>query len=109
MDRGYLVENAVLFEIIKSLKILTPLGFWRDKAKNEVDFILDRKYPVEVKYTKFTPPFPRGLHSFITRYNPQKGVVLTKVGESEVRISGTEVEYFPAWKISRKLMKIKKN
>ena len=52
VDRGQLLENAVFMQLVKGGY---DFNFWRDKKKNEIDFILQlkdqKKLALEVKST----------------------------------------------------------
>ena len=77
-DRGALIENYVFKQLYSNLEILDRLNFWRNKNKNEVDFILNGN-PVEVKFQNFnSPTVPRGLNQFIKQYQPDKTIIVTK-------------------------------
>lgn len=72
-DKGAMLENFIFSELIKKEK---QIKFWRSKGGAEVDFILEDKIPIEVK-TKSTKNIPKSLHSFIEKYKPKKGFILT--------------------------------
>jgi len=104
-DKGELVENCIFMEIVKSLPIDVPIGYWRDKAGNEVDFIINRHYPLEVKYSKFAYPLPRGFRTFISLYKPSKGFLIFREGEGKIKLRETYIDYFPPWKVTGNLQK----
>lgn len=56
MDRGIIVENLV-FKLLVDREDVRRLNFWRTQSKQEVDFIIDGKYALEVKYSgsRFDP------------------------------------------------------
>ena len=77
-DRGALVENFVFKQLYSNLQIMDQFNFWRNKNKNEVDFILNGN-PVEVKFQNFNSPnIPRGLKQFVKQYQPYKTIIVTK-------------------------------
>lgn len=96
-DIGWLVENFV-FSTLKR-KNLGRINFWRTKSKAEVDFILQRQgeiIPIEVKYS-FFPSISRSFHSFIKKFSPKTGYVLTR-GFSEMRkVGNTKVYFIPVY------------
>ncbi|MEA2097356.1 MAG: ATP-binding protein [Candidatus Cloacimonadota bacterium] len=52
-DRGELLENFVFSQLQKKAGPLTKINFWRTKAKQEIDFILQQEtklYALEVKW-----------------------------------------------------------
>lgn len=81
VDKDHLIENMVFSNLRKNAPTLEEIHFWRTKAGNEVDFILEKNelIAVEVKYK----PFPRqiippGVHSFIKQYPAKQIVILTQ-------------------------------
>ncbi|MCK4762247.1 MAG: ATP-binding protein [Candidatus Aminicenantes bacterium] len=55
MDRGICVENLV-FKLLHDREDVKKMHFWRTQDKKEVDFIIDGKFALEVKFngTKFS-------------------------------------------------------
>lgn len=93
---GPVVENYVFSELVKQgLK----LNYWRTKSKAEIDFVLDGKYPLEVKSAFRTS---RALHSFRERYGPGK-MFITSMTPGD---TGTfdSVPLSMIWKISRMMV-----
>lgn len=82
VDAGALVENGVCCNILKNLKPLEEIHFWRTLAKNEVDFVLVKGNiikPIEVKYSTFkSARVPLGIRYFQKDYESKKGFVLTR-------------------------------
>lgn len=77
-DTGVLVEDFVFKQLYSKLAIADRLHFWRNRNKNEVDFILNDG-PIEVKYQNFTAPLvPRSLSQFIIKHQPARTVIVTK-------------------------------
>ena len=72
-DQGAMFENFIFSELIKKGK---RIKFWRSKGGGEVDFILNDEIPVEIK-TKTTQKTPKSLQSFIEKYQPKKGFVVS--------------------------------
>lgn len=87
---GQSFENYVFTELIKAG--LNP-KFWRNKQKNEVDFIveIDKKIvPIEVKlnYHKVES----GLKSFLREYKPEVAYICVYEGEEQnLLVNGSEV------------------
>lgn len=96
-EAGQLAENFVF----SSLKRRNPgkLNFWRTKSKAEVDFILQREgeiIPIEVKYSP-SPSLGKSFYSFIEKFSPRYGYVLTQ-GFYEVRkVKNTEIYFLPVY------------
>ncbi len=78
---GSTFENYVFTELLKSN--LTP-KFWRNKQKNEVDFIIEKNgflIPIEVKL--HFHKIESGLKSFIKEYNSKVAYVCIYEGEEK--------------------------
>jgi predicted AAA+ superfamily ATPase len=50
-------ENLV-FKLLHDRGDLKNINFWRTQDKNEVDFIIDKKFALEVKYNGIHSPYP---------------------------------------------------
>ena len=94
-----MVENIVFSQFLK--KDISHIKYWRTINDAEVDFIIKAGsdfIPVEVKYTTFISPKPgRSFINFIKKYNPPRGLILTKGFWGEIKIDGTEVLFAPVW------------
>ncbi|MBN2541567.1 ATP-binding protein [bacterium] len=100
-DMGNAVENAVFMALKRaySASMITNIKYWRTKSKAEVDFIEDRGntiIPVEMKYSRSPAP-GKSFHSFLKKYSPPKGVIITRGDTSTKKIGQTEVSYIPAY------------
>ena len=54
-DRGELLENYILTQLIKKSDILTKIHYWRTKSKQEIDFIIQKEnklHAIEVKWSR---------------------------------------------------------
>lgn len=92
-DAGKLVENFVLNEISPDFDV----HFWRTTAKAEVDFILNKQVPIEVKFTEMkTPKIMRSFRSFLATYRPERGIVCTKNLWHKTRVMNTNLLFVPA-------------
>ncbi len=100
-DGGKLVENVALSELYQ--KGDDEIRYWRTTGRAEVDFILkkgEEVLPVEVKYSKpRTPEISRGFRSFISQYEPQRALILTKGFWGKIEIQGTKIGFIPVWYI----------
>jgi hypothetical protein len=109
LDKGALVENGVLAELIKATTVLQDLHFWRTQAKTEVDIVLKDKgtlTPLEIKYQSFTvPKIPSGLKAFIENYKPSRGYVFTKDFFGELEYQHCRIEFIPVFMSSVVLWK----
>ena len=104
VDSGAILENYVFSQLSKEDDISHKIAYWRNQAKNEVDFIwqenINEPYPIEVK-TKFTrgQPFPPGLKSFISLYQPSRGFIV-HLGEPDcLSFKETDIYVIPAWAV----------
>ncbi|MCJ7665456.1 MAG: ATP-binding protein [Actinobacteria bacterium] len=98
-DAGAMVENVVFSQIFKNMD--PDIRYWRTIHEAEVDFLIKAGsdlIPVEVKYTTFSSPKPgRSFINFIKKYNPPRGLILTKGYWGEIKIDNTEVLFAPVW------------
>lgn len=75
MDKGVTIENGIFTEILKNNLILDEVKYWRTKAGNEVDFIIEGKKIIaaEVKSTDSSVQnMPKGIKFFAQKYSPEK-------------------------------------
>lgn len=92
---GHVVENYVFSELLKQG---LGLNYWRTKSKAEVDFIIDRAYPLEVKTASRTS---RALHSFSEKYRPKKAFI-TSMAPAETK-AFTSIPLAMIWDVKRGL------
>ncbi len=101
-DKGSLYENFVASELIKQE---IEIKYWRTKAKAEVDFIIESNgkiIPLEVKSDLNEPKITKSFHSFLEKYKPSNGMIL-----SEKLISKRDNIYFiPILSINREIKKL---
>ena len=109
-DRGPLLEGLVGWMLEDRLPPGGEVRFWRTRSKAEVDFVVtgpgtgmgtgtgpSSPMPVEVKAGELRrPTVPRSLRSFIHRYQPPHGLVVTGEGWHEVDVEGCRVRFVPA-------------
>ncbi len=105
-DSGRVVENLV----INSSK---AQFFWR-RGTSEVDCVLledDTIIPLESKYrNNIQKKELKGLIKFLKKFSIEKGYVVTKEIEEELRINGNQIIFLPLWKwlLQWKLMRTEK-
>ncbi len=98
---GQLAENFVLNELEKRYRF--QIKFWRNKNKQEVDFVLfegGETIPVEVKFQaqrRFR--IPMGLKSFIRAYHPRRALVITRDYSEVAQWNNTEIIFMPIYLI----------
>ena len=77
------------------------IKYWRTKAQAEVDFVLEQNrqiIPVEVKYQAGNNiALGKSYHSFIKKYSPKIGIVVTLNAWKQVKINQTLVYFIPAY------------
>ena len=94
-DLGKLVENFVFSYLKKKDEV--KLNYWRTKSKAEVDFVLQKNgeiIPIEVKYS-FLPSIGKSFYSFIEKFSPKKGYVLTQEFCGIKKIKNTKIYFVP--------------
>lgn len=99
-DAGYVMENTIYSQLIKTLDPLIKINFWRTTSKAEVDFILvkDVIVPIEVKYQTFKEPnINSGMRAFINEYNPLIAIIVTKDYLAKTSLGKTNVLFLPPW------------
>jgi hypothetical protein len=103
-DKGAILENFVFSQLSKQEELSQNIHFWRNQAKNEVDFIwqenMNEPYPIEVKLDySYRQALPSGLKSFINLYQPSKGFII-HLGEFHlINFKNTRIYIIPAWAI----------
>lgn len=93
-DAGAVMENY-------ARNMLAARGFktdyWRTKSKAEVDFVVADKgdiYPIEVKYGS-KKIIGKSFYSFLEKFNPKTGIILTRDYSDEETIGKTKVKFIP--------------
>jgi len=103
-DKGVILENFVFAQLNKEDELSQEIRFWRNQAKNEVDFIwqksINEVYPIEVKLNySYKQSFPPGLKSFINLYQPSRGFIIHLGEFNLLNFKKTKVYVIPAWAI----------
>jgi len=68
MDKGMFFENLV-FKLLDDREDTRRLNFWRTQSKHEVDFVIDGKFALEVKYNG--SKFDSGKYKLFRESYPQ--------------------------------------
>lgn len=97
-DKGQLYENFVFSELIKINK---NLKYWRSQNGAEVDFIINDKIPLEVKSTLIDNRLEKSLFSFVEKYKPKNGFILSKNFEGKKKIENTNIKFLPFVKLNQ--------
>lgn len=93
-DKGAIVENFVAQHLITD----RPIFYWRTKSKAEVDFILEKEgevIPVEIKSILNKPVITPSLASFVKKYEPKRGFVLSTNLWSVKKTEKTTINFLP--------------
>jgi len=94
-DLGAVMENYAYTLLSRIFD--EEIKFWRTKNKAEVDFIIEKDkniYPIEIKYAS-KRIVGKSFYSFIEKFNPQVGIILTKDYLAEEKIKNTVVKFIP--------------
>lgn len=97
-DKGSLVENFVFQEMKKQLPFNTNIKFWRTQNMAEVDFILNRSQkiiPIEIKSRLMQPLTGKSFVSFINKYKPKYGFILSENYIDSKRIDDCQIYFLP--------------
>ena len=95
-DIGAIMENYA-YNLLQNLNIAQELKYWRTKSKAEVDFVIEKEqnvYPIEIKYVS-KRVIGKSFYSFIEKFNPKTGIILTKDYLAEEKIKNTKVKFIP--------------
>lgn len=98
-DKGALYENFVASEICKKG---LDVKYWRTKSKAEVDFVIEKRgsaVPVEIKSHLKTAKLTKSFASFISKYAPKKGLVLSETLSAEAG----KIRFRPILSISKEI------
>ncbi len=92
IDKGSIYENFIFSELIK--KNLN-LKYWRTQGGAEIDFIIEDKIPLEVKSLLKDKKLQKSFYSFVEKYTPKKGFVLSKDFEGKTKIKSCNINFLP--------------
>jgi hypothetical protein len=98
-DIGSLAENYVFMSLKRKSNGFKKINFWRTKSKAEVDFVIEEEnevIPIEVKYSSSPSP-GKSFYSFISKFSPPRGYILTKGYFAARKINNTEVYFIPVY------------
>lgn len=94
-DKGFLLENFICSELVKTG--LPDVRFWRTKDEAEVDFVVQKAgeiIPIEVKTAIEREIAPsRSFNSFIKRYKPKSGVIISFNNQKSTTVASTSVHF----------------
>ncbi len=87
-DNGFLFENLIFAEFLKKE---IELKYWRTKSGAEVDFV-HNSAPIEVK---ILPKTSRSFYSFLNKFKPKNGYIVSRHEKESVFVNGTEINFVP--------------
>ena len=93
-DWGNIMENNAM-NMLKKFEY--NLKFWRTKSKAEIDFVIEKDnsvIPIEIKYVS-KRIVGKSFYSFIEKFNPKTGIVITKDYLAEEKIKNTIIKFIP--------------
>jgi len=96
VDKGVLLENAVLIEIFQRSNLTDKLRFWRTKQGAEVDFVIesDRLTAVESKFSIKKESISLSLRNFIKKFKPERTIVANfSIDSKKVKIEDALIEF----------------
>ncbi|MFH1564524.1 MAG: DUF4143 domain-containing protein [bacterium] len=102
-DKGALLENVILKELLLFKYNNVNLKFWRSKQKAEVDFIIEKGLdicPLEVK-SNCNGKMEQSLSGFIARYNPKRAFVVNLDYQGKKIKNNTEINFIYPYELSR--------
>jgi uncharacterized protein len=96
-DSGSITENFVASELIKKN---IEIKYWRTKSKAEVDFIIEKEsriIPIEVKLFMPKRKITKSFLSFIKKYQPKTGIILSNTKFPSKKIADSNILFYPIW------------
>lgn len=96
-DIGALMENHAFTMLFNMGLSSDSPKYWRTKSKAEVDFIIQDSVgicPIEIKYSS-QKTIGKSYYSFLNKFKPKTGVILTKDYLGEEKIGATKVRFIP--------------
>lgn len=103
-NAGFLFQNFILNILCQSYD---QVNFWRTKTGAEVDFIVGGfvdPFPIEVKFADLgSDNVSRSMMSFISKYSPEKAIIVNLSYEGERMVDKTHVFFTPFYKLEKVL------
>lgn len=100
-DKAQLLENFVYSQLMHDFEERAYINFWRSKSKAEVDFVINTQgkiIPLEVKLGEVkTREIGKSYFSFIDKYKPEEGYIITGGGDFGKRlVNNCTINFIPA-------------
>ena len=96
-DAGALAENFAVNQLAGQF---SKINFWRTKSKAEVDFVIRHQgetIPLEVKFQSGEVAVSKSFYSFIQKYQPPFGIILTREAKAVRKVNSTPVYFYPLY------------
>lgn len=96
-DSGGLRENFIASELAKKG---ISLNYWRTKSKAEVSFVVQKNgstIPLEVKSHITEAKMSRSYRSFLEKYHPKSGFIVSHDLIARKKINGTDLKWLPIY------------
>jgi len=107
-DKGPVLENFIFSELLKAEA--GEVNFWRTKDGAEIDFIVSKKgkkIPVEIKAQSLEEiEISRGYLSYLERYQPPLGIIISFSHLSPRTINKTEIHFLSPYELIPFLAKV---
>ena len=98
-DAGQIIEGIVAAYVFRNRFLARRVNYWRTKSGAEVDFVISDVKPVQSIEVKSGPlkqvAISRGYRSFLSKYNPERAILLNSTTWSDTEIAGHTVEAIP--------------
>ena len=98
-DADMIMEGIVASHVFRKPFLSHRVNYWRTKSGAEVDFIISGVKPVQSIEVKSGilkhVTISRGYRSFLSKYSPEKSILLNSTIWSEKEINGYTVEAIP--------------
>jgi len=98
-DTGQIIEGIVASYMFRNLLMPYRANYWRTKSGAEVDFIISGIKPVQSVEVKAgilkQVTISRGYRSFLSKYSPEKAILLNSTLWAETEIAEHKVEAIP--------------
>lgn len=94
LEQGGVYEQFIFSELHKAG---LELKYWRTKSGAEIDFIIDRHFPlpVEIKKNLKSGDLTRSFRSFFQKYNPAQAYIFSMNFEGNISHNRTSINFLP--------------
>ena len=109
-DKGAIYESFVFLQLVCALQPNEEIRFWRNKAGQEIDFVLlqnRRPFLIEVKSTLPNREAPQAMKIFLANYPETSGaVIFSEDQEGETEHLGKPIRFVPLTKATDEIRTI---